>query len=175
MIRAADTDLFGNPTAVGIKVKLDRDIDRAKPCCDSIAVIYPGKAQHAGEFRCAGCGSHRGWCSHATRNFIFSTVWRWGAPDAPVTVRQSQEKTMAFEQKNFSGSVFVNDRKTEDRHPDRTGCALIDGVEYWVSGWLHKTKKGQPYLSLSFKQKNADIARPKKSRTDDLDDQIPFS
>ena len=31
-------DLFGNVTAVGIKVKLVRDIDRDKPCHDNIAV-----------------------------------------------------------------------------------------------------------------------------------------
>jgi len=41
------------PTIVGIKVRLVRDIDRVKPCCNNIAVIHPGKAQHAGEFRCA--------------------------------------------------------------------------------------------------------------------------
>jgi hypothetical protein len=90
---------------------------------------------------------------------------------------------MTFEHKDNSGSVWVNDRKTEDRHPDRTGSALIDGVEYWVSGWLNKTKDGNPYLSLAFKPKDGDAAKPKNetaksdgggARPHDFDDQIPF-
>jgi hypothetical protein len=81
---------------------------------------------------------------------------------------------VTYELKDNTGSVFANDRKTEDTHTDRTGTAKIGGVEYWVSGWLHKTKKGQPYLSLSFKPKNTDKAKPKQSMRDDLDDQVPF-
>jgi hypothetical protein len=41
---------------------------------------------------------------------------------------------MAFELRDNSGSLWVNDRKSEDRHPDRTGSAKIDGVEYYVHG-----------------------------------------
>jgi hypothetical protein len=81
---------------------------------------------------------------------------------------------MTYELKDNTGSVFANDRKIEDTHPDRTGTAKIGGVEYWVSGWLHTTKKGQTYLSLSFKAKNADNAKPKQSPRDDLNDQVPF-
>jgi len=81
---------------------------------------------------------------------------------------------VTYELKDNSGSVFSNDRKSEDTHPDRTGTAKIGGVEYWVSGWLHKTKKGQPYLSLSFKPKNADTTKPKQNIRDDLHDQVPF-
>jgi len=82
---------------------------------------------------------------------------------------------VTYELKDNTGSVFANDRKTEDTHPDRTGTAKIGGVEYWVSGWLHKTKKGQPYLSLSFKPKiAADNAKPKQNDRDDMNDQVPF-
>jgi hypothetical protein len=82
---------------------------------------------------------------------------------------------MTYELKDNSGSMFANDRKTEDTQPDRTGTAKIGEVEYWVSGWLHKTKKGQPYLSLSFKPKNAaDNAKLKQSLRDDLNDHVPF-
>jgi hypothetical protein len=63
-------DLFGSPTVVGIKVKLDRDIDRENPCHDNVAVIHPGKAQHAGELRCAHCDRYRGWLPQSTCNFI---------------------------------------------------------------------------------------------------------
>jgi hypothetical protein len=73
---------------------------------------------------------------------------------------------MAFEQKNDSGSLWINDRKQGDSHPDRTGSALIDGRPYYVNGWLRKTKDGQPYLALSFKAKEA------KPKTDDSE--VPF-
>lgn len=66
---------------------------------------------------------------------------------------------MAFEQKPNSGSIFSNDRKESDKHPDRTGQALIEcphcGKSWssWLNCWLKKTKDGAPYLSLSFKPK----------------------
>jgi len=43
---------------------------------------------------------------------------------------------MAFDQKDNTGAIFVNDRKEKDTHPDRSGSATIGGVQYWVSGFL---------------------------------------
>jgi hypothetical protein len=79
---------------------------------------------------------------------------------------------MAFEQKDNSGAIFVNDHKQEDAHPDRSGSAKIDGVEYWVNGWLKKTKDGKPYLSLSFKPKEQRRAVYNKNRRDEISDDI---
>ena len=62
---------------------------------------------------------------------------------------------MAYEQRDNSGSMFKNDRKEKDTHPDRTGTAMIDGVMYYVSGWIKNGSKGQ-FLSLAFKRKDAD-------------------
>ena len=81
---------------------------------------------------------------------------------------------MAFEQKDNSGSIWVNDRKEQDTHPDRTGSAKIGGVDYWVNGWLRKTNDGKPYLSLSFKPKQDKPAANNRSRAEELSDQIPF-
>lgn len=82
---------------------------------------------------------------------------------------------MAFEQKDNTGAIFVNEHK-EDAHPDRSGSAKIGGVDYWVNGWLRKTKTGEPYLALSFKRKGAKPAADKsKPRAEELDDgPIPF-
>jgi hypothetical protein len=84
--------------------------------------------------------------------------------------------TMVFEQKENTGAIFVNDRKTEDTHLDSTGTALIDGVEYYVSAWRREAKSGKRYLALSFKRKNADATASDKSRSraEELDDRIPF-
>lgn len=68
---------------------------------------------------------------------------------------------MAYEQKDNSGSLFRNDKQGVETRPDRTGSALIDGVEYWVSGWLKEGKSGQ-FLSLAFKRK--DDARGKQHK-----------
>src|SRR5215469_11895115 len=148
-------DMFGAesgaPGLVGTTVRLARPADLERPCCANLAVIHPGKPPHAAALVCADCGSHRGWLSHSALKFITETTQRFGAPLEPIVLRQQERTAMAYEQKDNTGSVFANDRKTEDTHPDRTGTAKIDGVEYWVSGWLHKTKKGQPYLSLTFK------------------------
>lgn len=88
---------------------------------------------------------------------------------------------MAYEQKDNSGSLFKNDRKEKETHPDRTGTALIDGVAYYVSGWIKQGAKGQ-FLSLAFKRKEeksiseravASIKRPTSTNAD-MDDDIPF-
>ena len=66
-----------------------------------------------------------------------------------------------------SGAIFVNEKKTADNHPDRSGSAIIGGREYWLNGWLKKTKDGKPYLSLSFKPK--DHASKLGTRTRDVE------
>lgn len=89
---------------------------------------------------------------------------------------------MAYEQRDNSGTIFVNDRKEKDSHPDRSGTAMIDGVEYYVSGWIKQGQKGQ-FLSLAFKRKEqkqersiSERAMPKpRVRNDDMGgDDIPF-
>jgi hypothetical protein len=82
---------------------------------------------------------------------------------------------MSYEQKDFTATIFANDRKTLDTHPDSTGSALIDGVEYWVSCWMREAKSGKKYLALSFRRKDADTAVDKsKPRSEDLNDSIGF-
>ena len=85
---------------------------------------------------------------------------------------------MAFEQKDFSGALFKNDRKVTETHPDYTGTCLIDGKDYYISAWIKSGAKGK-FFSLSFKPK--DVAAKNKASPppdapfidDDLDS-IPF-
>ncbi len=87
---------------------------------------------------------------------------------------------MAFEPKPNTGSLFKNERKTTDSHPDYTGSALVDGVSYWQDAWINKDKNGKTYMSLKFKPKEAKAdhqnERPaaRKPARDDLDDSVPF-
>lgn len=80
---------------------------------------------------------------------------------------------MAYEQRDNSGTLFKNSRKESDKHPDRTGTALIDGVEYWVSGWVKEGAKG-PFMSLAFKRRDTRQQRQNTNAGDDMSDQIPF-
>lgn len=86
---------------------------------------------------------------------------------------------MAYEQKDNSGSLFKNDRKETDSHPNAKGTAMIGGVEYWVDAWTNTAKSGDKYQSLKFKRKDADqtgsYARQQPaSRFDDVDEDTPF-
>lgn len=52
------------------------------------------------------------------------------------------------------GVLFVNNRKERDSQPDRTGSLNVGGVEYFIDGWLKKSRDGAQFLSLSVKQKD---------------------
>ena len=95
---------------------------------------------------------------------------------------------MAFETKDNTGSMFPNDRKESANHPDAKGSAMINGVEYWISGWNKKTQEGKQWRSLSFTPKNPEekpFKRPShdaakarqlapKGGFEDMDSDVPF-
>jgi hypothetical protein len=86
---------------------------------------------------------------------------------------------MAFELKDGQGSLFRNNRKEQESHPDHTGTIKVAGVEYWLNGWVRETKNGQKYFSLSVKPKQArtlaDPPPPSQERqTDPFNDEVPF-
>lgn len=93
---------------------------------------------------------------------------------------------MAYDNTN-RGSIWKNEKKEQDTHPDFTGSLNVDGVEYWVSAW--KRKEGAaakaPALSFSVKPKEARAERQTipaartngtsvSSRKAEMDDEIPF-
>ena len=78
-----------------------------------------------------------------------------------------------------SGTISKNDKGDNPKRPDYKGACEVDGVEYWVAGWVKKGDKG-PFLSLSFDPKNkekAPINPPSDVETnnaDNHDESIPF-
>lgn len=83
---------------------------------------------------------------------------------------------MAFEQRELSGSLFKNDKKTAESQPNARGEARIAGVTYYVSAWTKQDKNGNKWQSLSFTAKDA-AEKPKPrgpSGFDDLQDDVPF-
>ena len=47
-----------------------------------------------------------------------------------------------YEERN-KGAISKNKRKAKPSHPDYTGDLNIDGVEYWISGWIQDGKNGK--------------------------------
>ena len=78
-----------------------------------------------------------------------------------------------------SGSVFKNDRKREGKKDaDYTGSINVDGVDYWINGWLKKSEGKPSWLSLSVSPKEQKQQSSRKPKVDDFDsdneDEIPF-
>jgi hypothetical protein len=82
---------------------------------------------------------------------------------------------VSYEERDNSGSLFVNDRKETDKHPDWSGKGIIDGKPVWISAWKKEGAKGK-YLSLAFKDRDA-TAKPKttnRERPRQDEDDIPW-
>lgn len=62
---------------------------------------------------------------------------------------------MSYVQRENTGSIFQNDRKEKESHPDFKGTALINGVTYEIGAWKKTSKTGKEFTSLSFKVKSA--------------------
>jgi hypothetical protein len=70
-------ELFVQPETsplTGLIVRLDREIDRQKPCHGNIAIIYRGKGPHLGELRCKECDRHRGWIAKEMGAYLAARV-----------------------------------------------------------------------------------------------------
>lgn len=84
---------------------------------------------------------------------------------------------MAYEQRDGSGSLFPNDKREKDTHPNLRGSITINGVAYWLDAWTKLKADGTKWLSLSAKPKEASAPTPAakaKAAVDALDDEIPF-
>lgn len=87
---------------------------------------------------------------------------------------------MAYEVKDLTGTLFVNNKKEQEKHPDKTGSCKIDGKEYWISAWTKYDDQGRERFSLAFKLKEEKPNKPRpeptpaQSTAASIDDDIPF-
>ena len=81
-------DLF--EAAPPLLVRLDRSTDRQSPCCQNLAAVRARPdTMHAAELICTNCGRFRGWLPKEAFEFLDEVTKRWGAPPAPMTLRDS--------------------------------------------------------------------------------------
>jgi len=88
-----------------------------------------------------------------------------------------------FEQRDQSGALFKNSKKTESKHPDYQGDCMVNGVKMRMSAWL-KESNGTKFMSLAFSEPyvpgESVATQPKTSKTnkpegfDDIPDDVPF-
>jgi hypothetical protein len=84
---------------------------------------------------------------------------------------------MAYDNTN-RWTLNKNERKEKDTHPDYKGSINVDGVDYWLDGWIKDGANGK-FISGSLKRKDAAPVKQMPAvgsyTTDDDDsDEIPF-
>lgn len=81
------------------------------------------------------------------------------------------------------GAIWKNERKQRSEQPDFTDNAIIDGVDWWVSGWKREpgANPALPALRLAFRRKQPVAESPPPTAhapqappPADFDDDIPF-
>lgn len=83
-----------------------------------------------------------------------------------------------------TGLLARNDRKEKDTHPDFRGSINVEGVDYWLSGWIKVGKEGgklagKKFFSLSLERKESDRSASAPSRTPSVkqrveENDVPF-
>lgn len=84
---------------------------------------------------------------------------------------------MAYDNTN-RWTLNKNDRKEKDTHPDYKGSINVNGVDYWLDGWIKESANGK-FISGSLKPKdqgngNGGQAARTPAFDADLDDDVPF-
>ena len=94
---------------------------------------------------------------------------------------------MAYDNTN-SGIMYRNENRKTDKHPEFTGSINVDGVDYWLSGWVNEGKQGgkmegKKYFSLKLNPKEQRApasggstyqSRSGSYASDDFEGDIPF-
>jgi hypothetical protein len=80
---------------------------------------------------------------------------------------------MAYDNTN-RWTLNKNDRKEKDTHPDYKGSLNVDGVDYWLDGWIKDGANGK-FISGSLKLKEANgRAQQSAPAFEDDGSDVPF-
>jgi uncharacterized protein (DUF736 family) len=87
-----------------------------------------------------------------------------------------------MEQKQNTGAIFKNDKKTADNQPDYRGKINVEGKELEISLWVRTSQSGVKYMSAAIKEPYVAPApapvlqntTDKIKAADDFEDDLPF-
>lgn len=86
----------------------------------------------------------------------------------------SRQPVKEFDNTN-RGSLFKNDKKEAETHPDYKGQINVNGEEFWINAWLKTSKQGTKFMSLSVSPKDRQSSEPtRKSIPVDDSSDVPF-
>ena len=87
-----------------------------------------------------------------------------------------------YEQKDNSGALFKNEKKSSPNQPDYNGNCKVNGKEMRMAAWL-KESNGKKYMSFSFSEpyvaESMSLQEKQRSKLDtssfdDLESNLPF-
>ena len=76
---------------------------------------------------------------------------------------------MAYEQRDNTFSLFKNNYKEKNNHPDLKGTMMVNGHTYEISAWKKEGKNGPFYSGQVNEPYNKGGGKSKKQ-----DDEVPF-
>jgi hypothetical protein len=81
---------------------------------------------------------------------------------------------MAYDNTN-RWTLNKNERKEKETHPDYKGSINVDGVDYWLDGWIKDSANGK-FISGSLKPKDQQGASRQQQPAAAFDDEadVPF-
>ena len=63
-----------------------------------------------------------------------------------------KEKKMAYEQKDDTITLWMNDKKAKDTDPLMTGKGLVKGKEVRAAAWKNVSKAGSSYMNIKISE-----------------------
>lgn len=81
-----------------------------------------------------------------------------------------------YEQREGQGTLFVNDKKGNEKAPDYSGTVLINGKEMRIAGWKKQAKSGSTFLSIQVSEQMAPSGKtaPNSKSAAPVSDDLPF-
>ena len=81
-----------------------------------------------------------------------------------------------YQHKTNNGSVFINNYKDSDKHPDFRGEINVEGAIWEIAMWAKETRGGDKYYSLKVSPPRAKKQERVDTRTlkEQMDDEVPF-
>lgn len=80
---------------------------------------------------------------------------------------------MAYVLQEGAGTMFPNENKNSDKHPDYNGKCMYNGKLHWYSLWKNQSKSGSVYLSTKI-GKEVEEKGNSNSGKENISDDIPF-